>query len=90
MDVTRTVAARELKRRGISSLDELLSDGPVHVIKNDQPSYVILTEGDYQELLDGYEQSQLATVRESLEDIKAGRVKKAGVDDLVRELGLEP
>jgi PHD/YefM family antitoxin component YafN of YafNO toxin-antitoxin module len=90
MNKTRTVPARELKRRGISSLDELLHDGPVHVIKNDQPAYVILTEGDYQELLDGYEQAQLAQIRESLEDIKAGRVKKAGVDDLIRELGLEP
>jgi PHD/YefM family antitoxin component YafN of YafNO toxin-antitoxin module len=90
MNEGRTVPARELKRRGISSLDERLKEGPVHVIKNDRPSYVILTEDYYRELLDGYEEAQIAQIRESLEDVKAGRVTKSSVEALLRELDLSP
>jgi hypothetical protein len=32
----KTIAAREIKRRGISTVDEALKDGPVHVITNDR------------------------------------------------------
>jgi len=32
-----TVPAQEIKRRGISIVDEILKDGAVHVIKNNQP-----------------------------------------------------
>lgn len=47
----RTIPAKEIKRRGISAVDEHVRDGPVHVIRNDQPAYVIMDEAQYQELL---------------------------------------
>ena len=47
-----TIPAQEIKRRGISALDELLKDGPVHVIKNNRPSYVVMSEDDYARLIE--------------------------------------
>jgi PHD/YefM family antitoxin component YafN of YafNO toxin-antitoxin module len=47
-----TIPAHEIKRRGISALDELLKEGPVHVIKNNRPRYVVITEEDYARLVE--------------------------------------
>jgi PHD/YefM family antitoxin component YafN of YafNO toxin-antitoxin module len=47
-----TIPAQEIKRRGISALDELLRDGPVHVIKNNRPCYVVLSEEEFARLND--------------------------------------
>ena len=46
-----TISASEIKRRGISAVDELLGKGPVYVIKNKHQRYVVLTEETYQELI---------------------------------------
>lgn len=46
----KTIPAQEIKRRGISALDELLKDGPVHVIRNNRPRYVVMSEEDYARL----------------------------------------
>ncbi|GMV55257.1 MAG: hypothetical protein AMXMBFR6_10620 [Betaproteobacteria bacterium] len=45
-----TIPAQEIKRRGISALDEMLKKGPVHVIKSNRPRYVVMTEEDYARL----------------------------------------
>lgn len=47
-----SIPAQDIERRGISAVDEALHDGPVHVIKNNRPSYVVLTEAAYTELLE--------------------------------------
>lgn len=82
----RSLPAREIKRRGISAVDELLKEGAVYVIKNDAPRYVILDPDLYAELVDGYKESQLAVVRESLDDIRAGRVKEVPPEEMIAEL----
>jgi prevent-host-death family protein len=46
-----TVSAEEIERHGVSALDELLKEGPVHVTKNGRPSYVIMSEKDYARLI---------------------------------------
>ena len=71
-----TIPAQEIKRRGISIVDEILKDGAVYVIKNNQPQYVVLTGDRYQELLAAENEAYMARVRASLEDVKAGRVSK--------------
>jgi len=48
-----TISANEIKRRGISAVDEALQRGPVHVIQRNRPRYVILSEDDYQRLSRG-------------------------------------
>lgn len=84
-----TVPAQAIKRRGISVVDEILKDGAVYVIKNNQPQYVVLTEDRYKELLAAENEAYMARVRASLEDVKAGRVKRGTAEELIRELELE-
>ena len=77
-----TIPAQEIKRRGISAVDDVLKNGPVHVIKNNQPRYVVISEEDYAELLSAGNEAYMARVKTALEDVKAGRVKKTKkVDD---------
>jgi len=71
-----TLPAQEIKRRGIGAVDENLKKGAVHIIKNNEPQYVVLTEERYQELLAAEDEAYIARVRASLEDVKAGRVRK--------------
>lgn len=82
-----TLAAQEIKRKGISAVDEALKEGPVHVIKNNQPQYVVLSEERYRELIEAEDEAYIARVRASLEDVKAGRVRRfKSVDDLLKAL----
>ena len=84
-----SIPAQEIKRRGIAAVDELIAKGDVHVIKNNQPQYVVLSEERYQELMVAEEEARYARVRASLEDLKEGRVKRGTADDLIKELRLE-
>ena len=42
-----TIPASEIKRRGVAALDEALKSGPVHIIKNNRPQYVVISEEGY-------------------------------------------
>ena len=83
-----TIPAQELKRRGIAAVDGLIAQGDVHVIRNNRPEYVVLTEARYQDLVAEAEEAYVARVKASLEDVKAGRVKRGSAADLIKELGL--
>jgi len=67
-----TVTAQEIKRRGISAVDEALQRGPVHVIQRNRPRYVILSEEDYRRLAD------LPRARTALWDQLLGAANEAG------------
>lgn len=83
------IPAQEIKRRGIAAVDDLIAKGDLHVIRNNQPQYVVLSEERYQELIVAEQEAYYTRVRESLEDIKEGRVKRGTADDLIKELKLE-
>jgi len=83
------IPAQEIKRRGIAAVDELIAKGDLHVIRNNQPQYVVLSEERYQELIVAEQEAYYARVRASLEDLKEGRVKRGTADDLMKELKLE-
>ena len=85
----RTIPAREIKRRGIGVVEQALKEGPVHIIKNDQPRFVVLDEEDYRELLKAQEEAYVARVKASLQDVKARRVRRVTAKKLIEELGLE-
>ena len=86
-----TVPAQEIKRRGISAVDEALTQGPVHVIKNNRPQYVVMTEESYQELLEARQEAALVRIKASLEDARAGRVTRhESVEALMKHLDDEP
>jgi PHD/YefM family antitoxin component YafN of YafNO toxin-antitoxin module len=85
-----TIPAQEIKRRGIAAVDAMITTGDVHVIRNNKPEYVVLTESRYQELVAEAEEAYVARVKASLEDVKAGRVRKfASVDELLKALDLD-
>jgi len=71
-----SIPARDIKRCGISAVDEALRDGPVHIIKNNRPSYVVLSEAAYAELLEVSRDAARARLRESIEDLEAGRTTR--------------
>jgi len=82
-----SIPAQDIKRRGISAVDEALRDGPVHVIKNNRPSYVVLTEAAYAKLLESSRDAARARLRESLKDLEAGRTNRyENVDALMQAL----
>lgn len=85
----RTIRAREIKRRSIGAVDEAVRDGPVHVIRSDEPRYVIMTEEHYQELVEGYHEAYVARAKSALEDARAGRVRNVTADQLIAEMDLE-
>lgn len=80
------VAASEIKRRGIGVVDLLLEKGPVHVIKNNQPNYVVISEKYFQQMLNDIFESRLAA---SDTDIKLGRISKGTLNKLMAEIEKE-
>jgi len=82
-----SIPAQEIKRRGISAVDEALRDGPVHIVKNNRPRYVVLSEERFEELLEAQQEAARESLRASLEDLKAGRVNRYDdVESLMKQL----
>ncbi len=81
------IPAQEVKRRGISAVDEALQKGPVHIIKNNRPQYVVLSEERYQQMLEAEQSAAVESLHTSLEDLKAGRTKcYSDADSLMKVL----
>ncbi|PKN30861.1 MAG: prevent-host-death protein [Deltaproteobacteria bacterium HGW-Deltaproteobacteria-21] len=81
------IPAQEIKRRGIAAVDDRINDGDLHVIRNNKPQYVVLSEERYQELIVAEKEAYYARVRASLEDVKKGKVEKfKTVEDLLKAL----
>ncbi|SEM19589.1 hypothetical protein SAMN04489760_10693 [Syntrophus gentianae] len=81
------IPAREIKRRGIAAVDDLLERGDLHVIRNDQPQYVVLSEERYQELVAAEREAYHARVRAALEDVRGGRVQQfKSAEELLKAL----
>jgi PHD/YefM family antitoxin component YafN of YafNO toxin-antitoxin module len=86
-----TIPAQEIKGRGMAAVDEALAQGPVHIVRNNRPQYVVLTEENYRELIEAQEEATLARIKVSLEDAKAGRITRhASVEALLQHLDSEP
>ena len=49
----RTLSSSEIKRRGIVAVEELLDQGPVHILKNSRTACVALSEEDFARLNSG-------------------------------------
>ncbi len=77
-----TIPAHEIKRRGISVVDEALRKGPVHVISRNRLHYVILSEKEYERLL-GHRQA-VSRLWDSL--LTAGTPGARRADDIQRQI----
>lgn len=85
-----SIPAQEIKRRGIAAVDDLIAEGDLHVIRNNRPQYVVVSEERYQELMAAEREAHYARVRASLEDVKAGRARTfQTADELLRALDEE-
>ena len=78
-----TMPAQDVKRRGIGAVDKLLAREPVHIVKNNRPTYVVLFEEDYQTMM---EDLALARIEASESDLLAGRSRRGSAADLMKEL----
>jgi PHD/YefM family antitoxin component YafN of YafNO toxin-antitoxin module len=78
-----TIPAQEVKRRGISAVNDQLQNGPVWIISNNQPKYVVM----YSEMFQAME-DELSALRVALSeaDIRAGRYTRGSADQLMAEL----
>ena len=48
-----TLTVAELKRRGMAAIEEGLRQGPLHIVKRNRLSAVVLSEDEYQRLAHG-------------------------------------
>ncbi len=71
----KTISSQEIKRRGISAVDEDLKDGPVHVIKNNKLKYVIMDQEKYPELVSESEASYDKRLIKALDEIERGEIQ---------------
>ncbi len=78
-----TVAAQDVKRRGVRAILEKLPEAPVHVLRHNRPVFVALREEHYRELVEEIEDARL---RASLADAEAGRVRFASPRELMDEI----
>jgi len=78
-----TIPAQEVKRRGISAVNDQLQNGPVWIISNNQPKYVVMDSEMFQAMED-----ELSALRVALSeaDIRAGRYTRGSADQLMVEL----
>jgi PHD/YefM family antitoxin component YafN of YafNO toxin-antitoxin module len=77
------IAAQEIKRRGMTAVDRLLDSGPVRVVKNNRPRYVVMSEVEFDAMMSDLAEARLAA---SEADMKAGRVRKGTAAELMTEL----
>ena len=76
-----TMPAQEIKRRGISVLNEKLTSGPVWVISNNTPKYVVMFADEFKRM------RHEAFVNECLQseaEYRAGLAKPTTVEELMK------
>ena len=78
-----TMPVQEVKRRGMSVLDVPLANGPVYVIRNNSPRYVVMFADAFHEMEEALADARIAA---SDADIKAERFTRGTADDLMAEL----
>jgi len=84
-----TIPALEIKRRGISIVDEYIESGPVHIIKNNCPQYVVMSEERFQSMMEEMNDAWELRIKASLEEARLGQTQKGKADALIREVFAE-
>jgi PHD/YefM family antitoxin component YafN of YafNO toxin-antitoxin module len=77
------ISVQDVKRRGISVVDDALKEGPVHLVRSNRAEYVVMSEQDYRELMTDLADARLAA---SERDLAAGRVRRGDAAELMTEL----
>ena len=83
-----TLSAAELKRRGMAAIEDRLRHGPVHLLKHNKPSAVVLTEDEYARLARrsaGERSAGVSALQWLLNQPRRGTKSKARIDKELRE-----
>ncbi len=81
-----TIPVQEIKRRGMSVVDEALTKGPVHLVRSNRAQYVVMSEEDYQQLMNDLAEARLAA---SEADLRENRVRRGDAKELMQTLRSE-
>jgi PHD/YefM family antitoxin component YafN of YafNO toxin-antitoxin module len=85
-----TVAEQEIMERGMKAVDENIEEGPVYIIKDNKPQYVILSEKLYRDLIEELSAAYVAWISASLKDVDANRIHAfKNTEDLLRAIAKE-
>ena len=82
-----TLTVAELKRRGMAAIEEGLRHGPVHLMKRNKPSAVVLSEEEYARLAQakaGAAPVGMSAVQWLLSQRTTGTKRKAQIDKALR------
>lgn len=80
-----TIPASEVKRRGVAVLEENLKNGPVHIIKNNRPTCVVISEEDYAALLHKAHSSEIDSLWKLLDNRPwNGKRSKKDIDNQIK------
>ena len=84
-----TLTAAELKRRGMAAIEDSLRHGPVHLVKHNRPSAVVLSEEEYARLAQknkkGLAPVGMSAIQWLLSQPVNGAKRKAQIDKYLRE-----
>jgi prevent-host-death family protein len=84
------ITIAEIKRRGMSAVEEALANGPVHLMKRNRPAAVLLSEEAYERLKAAAESGGTARGSTALEwflaDQPAGQLDERGLEKRMAEL----
>ena len=79
------IAVSEIEQRGLRAVDDLLRRGPVHVVGQGHPGYVVMTEALFDEWLDELNEAHVARVQAAMADVAAGHVHRYETTDEMME-----
>ena len=82
-----TLTAAELKRRGMSAIEDGLRHGPLHLVKRNKPAAVVLSEEDYSKLKEGKASDApvgMSALQWLLSQPRAGTRSKSQIDKALR------
>lgn len=81
-----SLTAAELKRRGMAAIEEGLRRGPIHLVKRNKPSAVVLSAEDYARLSagKGSKRPGMTAVQWLLNDPARGGKRKRQIDKALR------
>ncbi|MGH6629275.1 MAG: hypothetical protein ACREB3_06060 [Burkholderiales bacterium] len=82
-----TLTAAELKRRGMVAIEDGLRHGPVHLMKHNKPSAVVLSQEEYVRLAQGKAGAApvgMTAVQWLLSQRPTGTRRKAQIDKVLR------
>lgn len=82
----QTLSASEIKRRGILAVEQMLPAGPIHIIKNNKLKFVVLSEEDYQNLVQRTKHKKGLGLSEMLKKPATGTMSRRSINQRIEKM----